>query len=236
MDELYNILESYKQKNDPRFIYDGLYEEPADTSINLDPMYNIGSRQFGDIRAGFPRQGIFNTAQANNITPSIIPENLLYEDFNYKYLPSANDQYESEATTTPQTKKEGIGGLIRFLAGLAVPGLGFVLNAGRGVPQGILNLNQRIQGSDFGQATSLMDYLDMRKYGGLQGRNDAAARNMAQARGITKSLASRPSSTSGGYQQGPGGSGGGGADRPGGFGSGAGSFRESDPTGTEGSF
>jgi hypothetical protein len=30
---------------------------------------------------------------------------------------------------------------------------------------------------------------------------------MAQARGITKSLASKPSSTSGGYQQGPGGSG-----------------------------
>jgi len=193
MDELYNILESYNQKNDPRFIYDGLYEEPADTSINLDPMYNIGSRQFGDIRAGFPRQGIFNTAQANNITPSIIPENLLYEDFNYKYLPSANDQYESEATTTPQTKKDGIAGLFKFLAGLAIPGAGFLMNLpGRGL-EGIRSLNQRIQGSDFGQATSIADYLDMRKYGGLQGRRDAAAATMAQARGLQKQIDQRPS-------------------------------------------
>jgi hypothetical protein len=85
MDELYNILESYNQKNDPRFIYDGLYEEPADTSINLDPMYNMGSRQFGDIRAGFPRQGIFNTAQANNIISSQ-PQ--------FEFLPEAYNQSE----------------------------------------------------------------------------------------------------------------------------------------------
>ena len=209
MDELYNILESYKQKNDPRFIYDGLYEEPADTSINLDPMYNIGSRQFGDIRAGFPRQGIFNTAQANNITPSIIPENLLYEDFNYKYLPSANDQYESEATTTPQTKKDGIGGLFKFLLGLAVPGAGFLMNLpGRGL-EGIRSLNQRLQQSDFAQADNLMDYLDMRKYGGLQGRDDAAARTMAQARGLQKQIDQRQSAVQTNQDRGRG-------DRPGG--------------------
>jgi len=101
----------------------------------------------------------------------------------------------------------GISGLLKFLVGLAVPGAGFLMNLpGRGL-EGIRSLNQRIQGSDFGQATSIADYLDMRKYGGAQGRRNAAARNMAQARGITKSLASRPSSTSGGYQQGPGGSG-----------------------------
>ena len=58
---------------------------------------------------------------------------------------------------------------------------------GRGL-EGIRSLNQRIQGSDFGQADNLMDYLDMRKYGGLQGRNDAAARNMAQARGIQNKI------------------------------------------------
>jgi len=101
----------------------------------------------------------------------------------------------------------GIGGLLKFLVGLAVPGAGFLMNLpGKGL-EGIRSLNQRIQGSDFGQATSIADYLDMRKYGGAQGRRNASARNMAQARGITKSLASKPSSTSGGYQQGPGGSG-----------------------------
>ena len=50
-------------------------------------------------------------------------------------------------------------------------------------------------------------------YTGILGRlNDtglaAQASNMAQARGITKSLESRPSAYSGGYPQGPGGSGG----------------------------
>ena len=54
--------------------------------------------------------------------------------------------------------------------------------------EGIRSLNQRLQQSDFAQADNLMDYLDMRKYGGLQGRNDAAARNMAQARGIQNKI------------------------------------------------
>jgi hypothetical protein len=61
---------------------------------------------------------------------------------------------------------------------------------GRGL-EGFRNLNQRIQGSDFGQAKSLADYLDMRKYGGAQGRRDASARTMAQARGLQKQIDSK---------------------------------------------
>ena len=100
-----------------------------------------------------------------------------------------------------QVKKSqggGIGGLLKFLVGLAVPGAGFLMNLpGRGL-EGIRSLNQRIQGSDFGQATSMADYLDMRKYGGLQGRRDASARTMAQARGLQKEMAQRPSAIGGG--------------------------------------
>ena len=92
----------------------------------------------------------------------------------------------------------GIGGLLKFLVGLAVPGAGFLMNLpGRGL-EGIRSLNQRIQGSDFGQAKSLTDYLDMRKYGGAQGRRDASARTMAQARGLQKEMAQRPSAMGGG--------------------------------------
>ena len=92
----------------------------------------------------------------------------------------------------------GIGGLLKFLVGLAVPGAGFLMNLpGRGL-EGIRSLNQRIQGSDFGQATSIADYLDMRKYGGAQGRRDASARTMAQARGLQKEMAQRPSAMGGG--------------------------------------
>ena len=91
----------------------------------------------------------------------------------------------------------GIGGLLKFLVGLAVPGAGFLMNLpGRGL-EGIRSLNQRIQGSDFGQSTSLTDYLDMRKYGGAQGRRDASARTMAQARGLQKEMAQRPSAMGG---------------------------------------
>ena len=92
----------------------------------------------------------------------------------------------------------GIGGLFKFLLGLAVPGAGFLMNLpGKGL-EGIRSLNQRIQGSDFGQATSLADYLDMRKYGGAQERRDASARTMAQARGLQKEMAQRPSAIGGG--------------------------------------
>ena len=39
-EELYNLIQSYQDQQN-RLNYDGLYEEPADTSINLDPMYKL---------------------------------------------------------------------------------------------------------------------------------------------------------------------------------------------------
>jgi len=105
---------------------------------------------------------------------------------------------EQDQEYIDQVKKSqggGIGGLLKFLVGLAVPGAGFLMNLpGRGL-EGIRSLNQRIQGSDFGQATSIADYLDMRKYGGAQGRRDASARTMAQARGLQKQIDQRPTAT-----------------------------------------
>ena len=84
---------------------------------------------------------------------------------------------------------------------------------------GLRNLNNRIRSSDFGQATSLADYLDMQRYGGAQGRRDAAARTMAQARGLQKQMAQRPSaqvSPQDAARGGGGGGGGGGRDHDGG--------------------
>jgi len=114
MDELYNILESYNQKNDPRFIYDGLYEEPADTSINLDPMYDIGSRQFGDIRAGFPHQGIFNTVQANNFTSQAPSQK-------FEFLPEAYDQSEDFEQVDSLTGEKKSNGIMDFLSNFPSP-------------------------------------------------------------------------------------------------------------------
>ena len=57
-------------------------------------------------------------------------------------------------------------------------GLGFSpIGIGSMMLGGLRNLNDRIQSSDFGQATSLADYLDMQRYGGASAaaQSDAAA-------------------------------------------------------------
>jgi len=167
----------------------GIGTIPQQNFNTLYPMQNFGTADYAKQNLDVFTPTTVNDRGIPPILKSSIPGNLLYEDMNYKYLPSAMDQYSSP--DKPKNKKEGIGGLIRFLATLSVPG-GFLLNAGRGVPQGILNLNQRIQGSNFGQATSLADYFDMMKYGGAQGRRDAAAMTMAQARGLQKQIDQRP--------------------------------------------
>ena len=109
-------------------------------------------------------------------------------DLESGYLDRAGSYDQDVYAEQEKQKGGGIGGLFRFLLGLAVP------LPGKGL-EGIRSLNQRIQGSDFGQATSLMDYLDMRKYGGAQGRRDASARTMAQARGLQKQIDQRPTAT-----------------------------------------
>lgn len=171
----------------------GLGTIPQQNFNTLYPAQNYGTADYVNQNLNVLTPTTINDRGISPLLKSSIPDNLLYEDMNYKFLPSAMDQYTTPDKT--KSKKGGIGGLIKFLAGLTVPGLGFVLNAGRGVPQGILNLNQRIQGSNFGQATSLADYLDMMKYGGAQARRDAAVRTMAQARGLQKQIDQRPTAT-----------------------------------------
>ena len=85
-------------------------------------------------------------------------------------------------------QKKGIGNLLKTAAGFMIPGANLIMGGG------LQNLSQRMRNSDFGQATSFADYLDMQRYGGAQGRRDAAARTMAQARGLQKQMAQRSSS------------------------------------------
>ena len=116
-------------------------------------------------------------------------------DLESGYLDRAGSSDQDIYAEQEKQKGGGIGGLFKFLLGLAVPGAGFLMNLpGRGL-EGIRSLNQRIQGSDFGQATSIADYLDMRKYGGLQGRRDASEKTMADARRLQKQIDQRPTAT-----------------------------------------
>ena len=85
--------------------------------------------------------------------------------------------------STPR-KKMNLSGLLQLASSLAIPGSGLIT----GGLKGLAGLNRRIQQSDFGRSTSLMDYLDARKYGGIDARNRAAAQNMREARAIQKQL------------------------------------------------
>jgi|TARA_R100000388_G_C7193488_1_gene134673 hypothetical protein len=100
----------------------------------------------------------------------------------------ANEEDVEQEFLPGQKKSGGIADLFKTLIGFAIPGANFFLNKGRDALGGIRSLNQRLRNTDFGRSKNLMDYLDMKKYGGYQGREDARAATMAQARGIQKKI------------------------------------------------
>ena len=185
MGGIYDILESYRQQNDPRFVYEGLYEQPAYTGPNIDPMYNLGARQFGNMNRmdfGVPQQatGIMQQAPLQNLGIDTSYGVANEEDVEQEFLPD-------------QKKSSGLADLFRTLIGFAVPGSSFFLNQGRGALDGIKSLNQRLRNTDFAKSSSLADYFDARSYGGRDARDRAASQNMREARAIQRQVDMRPS-------------------------------------------
>ena len=188
MGGLYDILESYRDQQN-RLNYEGLYEEPADTSINLDPMYNMGSRQFGDMRMGMPQvqatgimqqapQGIFNDYYGPNIDTS---------------FGVANEEDEEQGSSFRDSlsgmgKKFGLSSLIGLITGNPILGL-----IGKGM--GALANRAGPALNDFRSAsTGAQFFQNLRD---RRARNDAAARgaakaNMADARSITDRINTGP--------------------------------------------
>jgi hypothetical protein len=115
MGGLYDILESYRDQQN-RLNYEGLYEEPADTSINLDPMYNIGARQFGDMRMGMPQvqaTGIMQQAPSFNLDLSSLPANMGVaneEDVEQEFLPDQKSSLKDSLSN--MGKKFGLSSLL----------------------------------------------------------------------------------------------------------------------------
>ena len=110
MGGLYDILESYRQQNDPRFVYEGLYEQPAYTGPNIDPMYNLGARQFGNMQRmdfGVPQQaeGIMQQAPTQN----------------FEFLSSAYEDDDAEQVESLTEEPSGIAKLFEFLGKLPTP-------------------------------------------------------------------------------------------------------------------
>ena len=84
-------------------------------------------------------------------------------DLESGYLDRAGSSGQDVYAEQEKQKGGGIGGLLKFLVGLAVPGAGFLMNLpGRGL-EGIRSLNQRIQSSDFGQSRTGTEYMMRRR-------------------------------------------------------------------------
>ena len=90
--------------------------------------------------------------------------------------------YQGGARTTNYYNPNPLSSLAKLATGIAIPGAGFLMNYGGKLKDGIMNLNNKIQNSDFGRSTSLMDYLDMKKYGGFDEREMTRRINMDEAK------------------------------------------------------
>jgi len=100
----------------------------------------------------------------------------------------ANEEDVEQEFLPGQKKSGGISDLFRAILGFAIPGANFFFNKGGNALSGIKSLNQRLRNTDFAKSSSLADYFDARSYGGRDARDAAAAKNMAQARGIQKKI------------------------------------------------
>jgi len=118
MGGIYDLLELYRQQNDPRFVYEGLYEQPAYTGPNIDPMYDLGARQFGNMNRmnfGVPQQATSIMQQAPldmNKFEGVSDMSIIDE--------TTNDEQDQEYIDQVNEDKEN--GIIKLLRSIPTPG------------------------------------------------------------------------------------------------------------------
>jgi len=90
--------------------------------------------------------------------------------------------------------KSKVGGILGTIAGmmLGIPGLGLLTGGFDKLKGGLGSLNDKIQSTDFARSKTLMDYLDAKKYGGIDARDRKADQTMREARGIQTAMDMRP--------------------------------------------
>ena len=125
---------------------------------------------------------------ATGILPQVDSRFPLYDDFT---VAKEGDDLEDNAVTVDELgnlkQPSGFKDFLKTMLGFAIPGAGLFMGD-RSALEGIKSLNQRLRNTDFARSSSLADYLDAKSYGGRDARDAAAARNMAQARGIQKGI------------------------------------------------
>ena len=181
MGGLEEILQTYRQQNDPRFVYEGLFEEPAYTGPyrpGQEPLF--APRTFMDMT----QRGAFGVPiQEPGITS--IPMDITQVG---QFTDDAGIDIDESYEQFPEVKKERspldprrIGGGIMSLLGFLVNPVGAALGTiGRGIlgaiPQGGKDFF-----SDFKRSGTLKDF--------FQARRDRKAREEAAARGAAKQKA-----------------------------------------------
>jgi|TARA_X000000950_G_scaffold262610_1_gene334058 hypothetical protein len=167
-------------------------------------------------------EALFQEYSTNRALQATYPDFATYRDFVMSQMPAqANDNsgitgLVNNATSSMGSLKDLGKNLIMNKLSSKM-GMSFnPIGIGAMMLGGLKDINQRIQSTDFARSKTLADYLDAKRYGGIDARNAAAIANMAQARGIQKQMAQRPSSQVSARDAAMGGGGGGGSDHDGG--------------------
>jgi hypothetical protein len=145
-------------------------------------------------------EALFQEYSTNRALQATYPDFATYRDFVMSQMPAqANDN--SGITGLVNNATSSMGSLKNLGKNLIMNklsskmGMSFnPVGIGAMMLGGLKDINQRIQSTDFARSKTLADYFDAKSYGGIDARNAAAIANMAQARGIQKQMAQRPSS------------------------------------------
>jgi hypothetical protein len=162
-------------------------------------------------------EALFQEYSTNRALQAVYPDFPTYRDFVMSQMPAqANDNsgikgiVNNAASNMGTIKDLGKNLIMNKLSSKMGLGLN-PIGLGGLVLSGLSGINDKIQSTDFARSKSLADYFDAKSYGGIDARNAAAVANMAQARGLQKQMAQRPSSQVSARDAAMGGGGGGGA-------------------------
>ena len=146
-------------------------------------------------------EALFQEYSTNRALQAVYPDFASYKDFIMSQMPAqANDNSGLTGVINNASASMGamkdLGKSIITNKLSSKMGLGLInpLSIGSMMMGGLRDINDRIQSTDFARSKTLADYFDAKSYGGIDARNAAAVANMAQARGIQKQMAQRPSS------------------------------------------
>jgi hypothetical protein len=145
-------------------------------------------------------EALFQEYSTNRALQATYPDFATYRDFVMSQMPAqANDNsgltgiINNAASSMGTMKDLGKNLIMNKLTSKMGLGLN-PIGIGGLVLSGLSGINDRIRQTDFARSKTLADYLDAKSYGGIDARNAAAVANMAQARGLQKQMAQRPSS------------------------------------------